>query len=186
MCRHYENFSLSLARKHDSRNMIQYAEFRYSPSGAVVSLTSYDGDHPASETGVHQNNKAMCRYSENHEKLSTQLQKNQGRDFSDAALELAASSSLHPNRWRRVPGQQNRAAHIRKIKGCTVRMRFSARKTAVLGDKNQRAASNEVPAMTSLFTIRNPTSLPGLQIAAHIDLLEQRATILRTAKLSTK
>jgi len=54
------------------------------------------------------------------------------------------------------------------------------------GDKNQRAASNEVPAMTSLFTIRNMTSLPGLQIAAHIDLLEQRATILRTAKLSTK
>ena len=54
------------------------------------------------------------------------------------------------------------------------------------GDKNQRAASNEVPAMTSLFTIRNPTSLPGLQIAAHIDLLEQRAVILRTAKLSTK
>nr|DAK61169.1 MAG TPA: hypothetical protein [Caudoviricetes sp.] len=68
--------SSSLARKRgDSRNMIQYAEFRYSPSGAVVSLTSYDGDHPASETGVHQNNKAMCRYSENHEKLSTQLQK---------------------------------------------------------------------------------------------------------------
>lgn len=66
----------SLARKRsDSRNMIQYAEFRYSPSGAVVSLTSYDGDHPASETGVHQSNKAMCRYSENHEKLSTQLQK---------------------------------------------------------------------------------------------------------------
>lgn len=65
-----------LARKRgDSRNMIQHAEFRYSPSGAVVSLTSYDGDHPASETGVHQSNKAMCRYSENHEKLSTQLQK---------------------------------------------------------------------------------------------------------------
>ena len=40
------------------------------------------------------------------------------------------------------------------------------------GDKNQRAASNEVPAMTSLFTIRNTTSLPGLQIAAHIDILE--------------
>ena len=54
------------------------------------------------------------------------------------------------------------------------------------GDKNQRAASNEVPAMTSLFTIRNTTSLPGLQIAAHIDIIEQRATILRTAKLSTK
>ena len=36
--------------------------------------------------------------------------------------------------------------------------------------------------MTSLFTIRNTTSLPGLQIAAHIDVLEQRATILRTAK----
>jgi hypothetical protein len=50
------------------------------------------------------------------------------------------------------------------------------------GDKNQRAASNEVPAMTSLFTIRNTTSLPGLQIAAHIDILKQRAIILRTAK----
>nr|DAM53354.1 MAG TPA: hypothetical protein [Caudoviricetes sp.] len=46
--------SSSLARKHDSRNMIQYAEFRYSPSGAVVSLTSYDGAHLASETGVYQ------------------------------------------------------------------------------------------------------------------------------------
>jgi len=34
--------------------MIQYAEFRYSPSGAVVSLTSYDGAHLASETGVYQ------------------------------------------------------------------------------------------------------------------------------------
>nr|DAW59097.1 MAG TPA: hypothetical protein [Caudoviricetes sp.] len=64
---------------------------------------------------------------------------------------------------------------------------FSARKNCGSGDKNQRAASNEVPAMTSLFTIGNPTSLPGLQIAAHIDLLEQRAAILRTAKkLSTK
>ena len=79
----------SLAQKRGSRNMIQHAEFRYSPSGAVVSLTSYDGDSPASETGVHQSNKAMCRYSENHEKLSTRLQ-NQGRNFSDAALELAA------------------------------------------------------------------------------------------------
>ncbi len=112
--------------------MIQHAEFRYSPSGAVVSLTSYDGDHPASETGIHQNNKAMCRYSENHEKLSTQLQ-NRGRNFNDTALQLAARASLHPIGWRRVPGQQNRAAHIRKIKECTVRMRFSARKTAVQG-----------------------------------------------------
>lgn len=40
-----------LARKRgDSRNMIQHAEFRYSPSGAVVSLTSYDGAIPASAT----------------------------------------------------------------------------------------------------------------------------------------
>lgn len=178
-----------LARKRgDSSNMIQHAEFRYSPSGAVVSLTSYDGDHPASETGVHQSNKAMCRYSENHEKLSTQLQKkNRGRGFSYAALELAARASLHPSGWRRIPGQQNRAAHIRKIKECTVRMRFFfSTENCGSGDKNQRAASNEVPAMTSLFTIRNTTSLPGLQIAAHIDLLEQRAAILRTAKLSTK
>lgn len=113
-----------LARKRgDSRNMIQHAKFRYSPSGAVVSLTSYDGDHPASETGVHQNNKAMCRYSENHEKLSTQLQ-NRDRNFNYAALELATRASLHPSGWRRIPGPQNRAAHIRKIKECTVRMRF--------------------------------------------------------------
>ena len=35
--------------------------------------------------------------------------------FSDAALELAARASLHPNGWRRVPGQQSRAAHIRTI-----------------------------------------------------------------------
>ena len=40
-----------LARKRgDSRNMIQHAEFRYSPSGAVVSLTLYDGAIPASAT----------------------------------------------------------------------------------------------------------------------------------------
>ena len=174
-----------LARKHDSRNMIQHAEFRYSPSGAVVSLTSYDGAHPASETGIHQSDKAMCRYSENPEKLSTQLQ-NRGRNFSYAALELAARASLHPSGWRRIPGQQNRAARIRRIKECTVRMRFFSTENCGSGDKNQRAASNEVPAMTSWFTIRNPTSLPGLQIAAHIDLLEQRATILKTAKLSTK
>lgn len=57
----------TLARKHDSRDTIQCAEFQYSPSGAVVSLTSYDGDHPAFRTGIHQNSKEMCRYSENHE-----------------------------------------------------------------------------------------------------------------------
>lgn len=177
-----------LARKRgDSRNMIQHAEFRYSPSGAVVSLTSYDGDHPASETGVHQSNKAMCRYSENHEKLSTQLQKVKVGISAMQLLNLRPHTSSSPLGDEDISGQQNRAAHIRKIKECTVRMRFfSARKTAVQGNKNQRAANNEVPAMTSLFTIRNTTSLPGLQIAAHIDLLEQRAAILRTAKLSTK
>ena len=172
----------SLAQKRGSRNMIQHAEFRYSSSGAVVSLTSYDGDTPASETGVHQSNKAMCRYSENHEKLSTRLQ-NQGRNFSDAALELAATYlPLSPSGDEEVSGQQSIAAHIRTIKECTVRMRFSARKNCGSGDDNQRAASNEVWAMTSLFTIRNPTSLPRLQVAAYIDILEQRAMILRTAK----
>ena len=74
----------------------------------------------------------MCRYSENHEKLSTQ-QKNQGRNFNGAALELAASSSLHPIGWRRVTGQQNIAAHIRTIKECTARMRFSHGKLVVQG-----------------------------------------------------
>lgn len=66
--------TFSLAQKRDSRNMIQHAESQYSPSGAVVSLTLYDGDHPAFWTGIYQNNKEMCRYSENH-KLSTQLKK---------------------------------------------------------------------------------------------------------------
>lgn len=168
--------------------MIQYAEFRYSPSGAVVSLTSYDGDHPASETGVHQSNKAMCRYSENHKKLSTQLQKKVKVGISVMQLlNLRPHTSSSPSGDEDISGQQNRAAHIRKIKECTVRMRFFfSTEYCGSGDKNQRAASNEVPAATSLFTIGNPTSLPGLQIAAHIDILEQRAIILRTAKLSTK
>lgn len=126
--------TFSLAQKRGSRNMIQHAEFRYSPSGAVVSLTSYDGDHPAFRTGIHQNSKEMCRYSENHEQAEYTAT-NQGRNFNDTALQLAARASLHPIGWRRVPGQQNRAAHIRKIKECTVRMRFSARKTAVQGIK---------------------------------------------------
>ena len=131
MCRHYENFLFSTKawfKEYDSTCRV-----RYSPSGAVVSLTSYDGDSPASETGIHQSNKAMCRYSENHEKLSTQLQ-NQGRNFSDAALELAATYlPLSPSGDEEVSGQQSIAAHIRTIKECTVRMRFSARKTAVQG-----------------------------------------------------
>lgn len=103
--------------------MIQHAEFRYSPSGAVVSLTSYDGDHPASETGIHQNNKAMCRYSENHEKLSTRLQIKVGILVMQL-LNLRPHASTSPNGDEEASGQQNRAAHIRKIKECTVRMRF--------------------------------------------------------------
>ena len=96
--------------------MIQHAEFQYSPSGAVVSLTSYDGDHPAFRTGIHQNSKEMCRYSENHEQAEYTARKNRGRNFNGAALQLAARASLHPNGWRRVPGQQSIAAHIRTIK----------------------------------------------------------------------
>lgn len=61
------------------------------------------------------------------------VEKNRGRDFSGAALELAATSSLHPIGWRRVAGQQSIAARIRTIKKCTARMRSSARKAAVQG-----------------------------------------------------
>jgi len=79
-------------------------------------------------------------------KLSTQ-QKNRGRNFNGAALELAASSSLHPIGWRRVTGQQSIAAHIRIIKECAVRMRFFlARKISVLGIIIQHAANSEVPS----------------------------------------
>ncbi len=162
----------SLARKHDSRNMIQYAEFRYSPSGAVVSLASYDGDCPASETGVHQNNKAMCQYSENHEKLSTRLQKIEVGDLVMQLLNLRSHTSSSPSGDEDISGQQNRTAHIRKNKGMYRPNEIFSTENCGSGDKNQRAASNEVPAMTSLFTIRNTTSLPGLQIAAHIDILE--------------
>lgn len=104
-------------------------------------------------------------------------------------LNLRPHTSSSPSGDEDISGQQNRAAHIRKKNKGMYRPNeifFFSTENCGSGDKNQRAANNEVPAMTSLFTIRNTTSLPGLQIAAHIDLLEQRAAILRTAKLSTK
>ena len=50
------------------------------------------------------------------------------------------------------------------------------------GDAIQHAVNNEAPAAMSPFTIRNPTSLPGLLIPAYIEGLKQRAGIRRIAK----
>ena len=101
-------------------------------------------------------------------RLSTQ-QKNQSRNFNGVALELAASSSLHPIGWRRVTGQQNIAAHIKTIKKRTARMRFFfSTGNSGLEDNIQHAVNKEAPAATSSFTIRNLPSLPGLPVPAYI------------------
>lgn len=50
------------------------------------------------------------------------------------------------------------------------------------GDAIQHAVNNEAQAAMSPFTIRNPTSLPGLLVPAYIEELKQRAGIRRTAK----
>lgn len=132
MCRHYENFHFST--KAWFKGIIQCAEFQYNPSGAVVSLTSYDAPIRLSGLAYIKIVKKCADILRIMRAEPSTRIKNRGRNFSDAALKLAARASLHPIGWRRVPGQQSIAAYIRTIKECTVRMRFSSTVNSGLGD----------------------------------------------------